>query len=72
MQERVEKWLCYWMAKPMSWAIFGIWLALKYAWIGCAWCGHKLRERWKMWRAKGNAVIHPDSPTKRANNRQAA
>ena len=30
MQEGTERLLNYWIAKPLSWAIFGLWLALKF------------------------------------------
>ena len=52
MQERVERWLNYWLAMPISWLIFWLWVALKYAWLRAAWCAIKLREKWAAWCAK--------------------
>ena len=80
MQERIERWLSYWVAKPISWVIFGIWLALKYTWLGCAWCVNRIRERWNNWRVKapinGTPVVHAGLPivvpAKRGSKRQAA
>lgn len=79
MQERIEIWLAFWVAKPSAWAIFGIWLALKYAWLGAAWCVNRASEKWAAWRAKRNDADKPvviddcpiDVPTKRVK-RQAA
>lgn len=75
MQERVERWLSYWITKPMSWVIFWLWLALKHSWLGAMWCVTKLRERWTAWRAKrainGSAQV-PFVALKRPNKREAA
>ncbi len=68
MQERVEKWLCYWVAKPISWTIYGVWVAIKYAYAGGARKFSELRERWTAWRAKGQLPISPT--TKRASRRE--
>ena len=73
MQERVERWLSYWVAKPIAWAIFWIWIGLKYSWFGIVWCTNKVREKWTVWRAKrtinGTTV---EVPVKRTGKRQAA
>jgi hypothetical protein len=80
MQERIERWLTFWVAKPIAWAIVGLWLALKYTWVGVAWCASRVRERWMVWRAKpainGVPVAHAGptnpAPTRRSSKRQAA
>jgi hypothetical protein len=80
MQERMERWLGYWIAKPISWSIYGIWLALKYGWRGVAWSVNRCRERWKAWRAKrqidDKSIVHTERPTavpaKRASRREVA
>jgi hypothetical protein len=70
MQERIERWLCYWVAKPISWAIFGFWLALKYGWFRAAWCVDRLRERWAKRQIESKPVVRTElpivPPTKRA------
>ena len=79
MQKRIERWLTYWLAKPISWAVFGLWLAVKYGWFGAAWCVNQVRERWTTWRAKRQAEDKPAiyaelpfaAPTRRASKREA-
>ena len=53
MRENVERWLNFWVSKPLSWVIFGLWLVLVYTWIGVVWCAGKVREKWTAWRTKG-------------------
>jgi hypothetical protein len=76
MQERIERWLCYWVAKPISWAIFGIWLALKYGWFRAAWCVNRLREKWAKRQINGKPAVHDEKPIavppKRASRREVA
>jgi len=50
-QIRIEKAVNFVTAKPLAWIIFGIWLALKYGWLGAVWCARWLRERWRAWRS---------------------
>ena len=79
MQERIERWLAFYVAKPIAWAIFGVWLAVKYAWFGVAWCVNWLREKWVAWRAKRQAgdkpTVHAQlpftAPTRRGGKREA-
>ena len=37
-QERIEGVANYFVAKPLAWIVYGIWLALVYSWLGAAWC----------------------------------
>ena len=79
MQERIERWLAFWLARPISWAVFGFWLALKYGWFGAAWCVNRLRARWAARRAKrqadDKAIVHAQlpftAPTRRGGKREA-
>jgi hypothetical protein len=76
----VENWLCYWVAKPIAWATFGLWIAVLYTWFAGCWCARKAREKWTVWRAKreingSNVVATVPSiplPSKRGSKRQAA
>lgn len=79
MQERIERWFSYWTAKPLSWAIFGIWLALRFTWLVAMWCVCRLHERWAVWWAKGKSDEKPVQagltiavPTKRTTRGEAA
>ena len=80
MQERIERWLSFWLAKPIAWAIFTAWLALKYSWVGAGWCVRRLYEHWRAWRGNngvsGAPIIHDKlpvaAPTKRASRREVA
>jgi hypothetical protein len=76
MQQRVERWLCYWIAKPTSWVIFGIWLAVKYGWLGIAWCVNRLREKWAKRQTANKPVVLAElpivAPSKRAGRREVA
>jgi hypothetical protein len=76
MQQRVERWLSYWVAKPTSWAIFGIWLAVKYGWFGIAWYLNRLREKWTKRETNGKPAVLAELPiavpTRRANKREVA
>ena len=79
MQERIERWLTFYVAKPISWAIFGLWIAVKHGWIGVVWCVNRVRERWTTWRAKRRAddepIVHAQqpftAPTRRGGKREA-
>lgn len=75
MQEKVERWLNNWVSKPTSWTIFGLWIAVKYTWIGVAWCMTWVHEQWTAWRSKSephvDSVPVPDAPAMR-RKRQAA
>jgi hypothetical protein len=87
MREKVERWLNFWVSKPLSWVIFGLWLVLVYTWIGVVWCAGKVREKWTAWRTQrrpDEQLANPDhvaqaahtespiaEPAKRASKRQA-
>jgi hypothetical protein len=76
MQQRVERWLSYWVAKPTSWVIFGIWLAVKYSWIGAAWCVKRLREKWAQRQGASKPMVLVElpipAPSKRARRQEVA
>ena len=80
MQESMERWLNYWVAKPTSWTIFGLWTAVKYTWFGIVWLAIWLHEQWTAWRSKSETPADPVlttepqilAPTKRSTKRQAA
>ena len=80
MQERIERCLTYWLAKPISWAILGILVAIRYGWLGTRWCVNRLREKWTAWWAKRKSDDTPvvqagltiAGPTTRAHRREAA
>jgi hypothetical protein len=80
MRECVERWLTFWAAKPISWAIFAVWIAIKCTWFGGAWSARKARDKWTAWRNKsainGAPVVCTQPPipvtSKRGSKRQAA
>ena len=55
MQNRIETWLSYWIARPVSWAIYGLCIAVMFVYSagirGIIW----LRQRWVAWRSRRNA-----------------
>jgi hypothetical protein len=69
MQQRVERWLCYWIAKPTSWAIFEIWLTVKHSWFGAAWCVKRLLEKWTKRQTVDKPVVHAELPNARPTKR---
>ena len=42
MQKVIESWPCHWLAKPVAWMIYGIVLAVLYAWRWSAQCVRRL------------------------------
>jgi hypothetical protein len=74
MQQRVERWLSYWVAKPTSWAIFGVWLAVKYCWIVAILCINRLRDNWAQRQGANKPVVLAElpivAPSKRAGGRE--
>jgi hypothetical protein len=55
MQKVIQSWLCHWLARPLAWAIYGIWLGIRHVCArsaqGFAW----VRHRWAAWRARAKA-----------------
>ncbi len=80
MQPKLESWLSYCVAKPIAWAIFGLWIAVLHTWFAGCWCARKAREKWAARRTKreingsnvGSTVPSIPLPSKRGNKRQAA
>ena len=72
MRENVERWLNFWVSKPLSWVIFGLWLVLVYTWIGVVWCAGKVREKWTAWRTKSEPRDNPAAQLAPADVAQAA
>ncbi len=52
-QMKIEKAVNFVTAKLLAWVIFGLWLALKYGWLGAAWCARWLEESWRACRSQG-------------------
>lgn len=79
-QERLEGALSFLITKPLAWTIYGLWLAVKFGWLGLVWCVIWLRDKWSAWWAKSTnsdaPVIRTElpitAPTKRVNKREVA